>query len=173
MIYQPCSLAGKKSALKINKQRLKLAVSKPITTGKRQSRLSEQEVLWRLAFDELQKHCLKTEGYFSLPSFSKVFLSGGFLAFVEWAQREKSLTFSLPTSLDYFVVLAEKRLKKVRRMELFSQFFVRPLELWLVYDRVLSLQDSGYKVILSTFCDELITPRNLLIQAQLIGDKHA
>ena len=164
-IYQPCSTQGKKSSLVVTKQGLKLAVNKQTKPGKRQSRLSEQEVLWRLAFDELQKHCLKTDQYFPLPSFPKTLLSEDFSAFVEWACKEKSLTFELPNSLQEFIDLAQLRLNKVRRMELISQFFVRPLELWLVYDRALSLQESGYQVKLSTFCDELTTPRNLLIQA--------
>ena len=170
--YVPCSLAGKKSLLTISKQLLKLAVSKQVTTGKRQTRLSELEVLWRLAFDELQKQCLKTKSYFSLPSFPKTLLSGEFKGFVSWAKQEKSLTFSEPEDLQSFLVLAENRLKKVRRMELLSQFFVRPLELWLVYDRALALQESGYQVQLSTFCEEAITPRNLLIQATLKGEKN-
>lgn len=170
--YLPCSLQGKRSALNISKQILKLAVSKQATTGKRQSRLSEQEVWWRLAFDELQKQCLKTEDYFPLPSFPKTLLSADFSEFVAWAMAEKSLIFTVPDQLQPFLNLAKKRLKKVRRMELISQFFVRPLELWLVYDRVLLLQESGYEVTLSTFCDEKITPRNLLIQATLAGDRH-
>lgn len=165
--YLPCSEQGKNSQLTISKQILKLAVSKQATTGKRQSQLSEQEVWWRLAFDELQKHCLKTNNYFPLPSFPKTLLSGEFKAFVCWAMQEKSLHFGLPKQLQPFLDLAQKRLEKVRRMELISQFFVRPLELWLVYDRVLSLEESGYKVKLSTFCNESVTPRNLLIQAKL------
>lgn len=167
--YQPCSLLGKKTQLSISKQQLKLAVNKQSTTGKRQSRLSELEVLWRLAFDELQKECLRTENYFPLPSFPKTLLSGEFIDFVVWAMGEKSLTFALPDSLLPFIERAEKRRIKVRRMELISQYFVRPLELWLVYDRALALQDTGYQVSLSTFYNEQITPRNLLIQAQWKG----
>lgn len=165
--YQPYSRVAKTSLLNISKQQLKLAVNKQTTTGKRQSRLSEQEVLWRLAFDELQKQMLKTEHYFPLPSFPKALLSGQFSEFVNWAMLEKSLQFQLPACLQPFLELAQKRVKKVRRMELLSQFFVRPLELWLVYDRALALQESGYQVRLSTFCAEKITPRNLLIQARL------
>jgi len=170
-VYLPCSLQGKVSPLRITKQLLKLAVSKQVTTGKRQSRLSEKEVLWRLAFDELQKCSLATEDYCPLPSFPKALLSGEFSEFVAWAMDKKSFAFNLPKQLQAFLDLAQKRLNKVRRMELISQFFVRPLELWLVYDRVLALQESGYKVKLSSFCDEQVTPRNLLIQAEFTGAK--
>ncbi|MEI6896206.1 MAG: methyltransferase [Psychromonas sp.] len=168
--YLPCSSLGKKSLLEITKQGLKLAVNKQVTTGKRQARLSEQEVLWRLAFDELQKHGLKTTNYFPLPSFPKALLSKTFDEFVLWVKQQKTLNFVIPENLQPFVALAQKRLKKVRRMELISQFFVRPLELWLVYDRALALQESGYKVNVSTFCDTSVTPRNLLIQARLTGE---
>lgn len=165
--YFPCSQLGQLSSLKISKQVLKLAVSKQSTSGKRQSRVSEQEVLWRLAFDELQKHALNSNDYCPLPSFPSTLLSGQFKAFVIWAKQQKSLTFDLPESLTPFLNRATIRLRKIRRMELVSQFFVRPLELWLVYDRALALQEAGYKVSVSTFCDENITPRNLLIKASL------
>ena len=166
--YSPCSKQGKNSLLKIKKQILKLAVSKQATTGKRQSQLSEKEVLWRLAFDELQKELFTTDEYLPLPSFPKVLLSMTFKEFVIWAMEEKSLTFIVPEQLQHFLTLAQERLNRVRRMELISQFFVRPLELWLIFDRAISLQESGYSVTVSTFCEESVTPRNILIQAKLI-----
>ncbi|WP_413700060.1 hypothetical protein ACLKMH_22675 [Psychromonas sp. KJ10-10] len=120
-----------------------------------------------MAFDELQKHALKNDEYCPLPSFPTTLLSGAFTEFVIWAKQQKSLTFELPVSLTPFLDRANSRLRKIRRMELVSQFFVRPLELWLVYDRAFALYDAGYKVAVSTFCDEHITPRNLLIKASL------
>jgi hypothetical protein len=40
------------------------------------------------------------------------------------------------------------------------------IELWLVLDRVLYLEQFGYRVTLSEFCEKQITPRNILIQAK-------
>lgn len=166
-VYRPRSLLGQQSLLRVGKQDLKLAVSKQATSGKRQSRLNEAEVLWRLAFDELQKQCLNSREYMPLASFPKAMLSGNFREFAQWVLIQKGLTFALPEDLQPFLARAQQRLHKVRRMELISQFFSRPLELWLVYDRALSLQDGGYQISLSRFCDDSITPRNLFIQAKL------
>lgn len=152
---------------------IKLAKVQQPMTGKRQARLSERDVLWRLAFDELQKQCLKSNDYFPLPSFPKILLSANFKDFVLWAKQEKSLSFIAPDNLQPFLDFVKNRLKKVRCMELISQLFVRPLELWLVYDRALALQESGYQVKLSTFCEATVTPRNLLIQAKIARSKYA
>ncbi|GAM61607.1 hypothetical protein JCM19232_5908 [Vibrio ishigakensis] len=37
----------------------------------------------------------------------------------------------------------------------------------MVLDKALFLQEQGYQVELSQFCDKKITPRNILIQAAL------
>jgi hypothetical protein len=41
------------------------------------------------------------------------------------------------------------------------------LELWLAFDRARFLEQRGYRVRLSTFCPRTLTPRNLLIAAEL------
>jgi hypothetical protein len=59
-----------------------------------------------------------------------------------------------------------QRLAHVRNLELVRGLFRRPLELWLVLDRALYLQDRGYRLQLGLFCDERLTPRNMMILAQ-------
>ncbi len=54
-------------------------------------------------------------------------------------------------------------------MELVRQLFRRPLEMWLVLDRVCYLEQSNYDVSLGTFCDKPVTPRNILIHAERKG----
>ena len=51
------------------------------------------------------------------------------------------------------------------RIELVRHVFRRALEIWLVLDRGLYLQQAGYDVSLSEFCEKQLTPRNVLIQA--------
>ncbi len=60
----------------------------------------------------------------------------------------------------------EKRFAITERMELVRQLFRRPLEIWLALDRACFLEEQGYKVVLGSFCDKPITPRNLLIHAE-------
>ena len=48
-----------------------------------------------------------------------------------------------------------------------ARVFRRAIEMWLVLDRVLYLEAAGYQVQLTTFCQKSLTPRNILIQAEL------
>ena len=153
------------SEVKLSKQDLKLAVSQQSTSGSRQTELNDQEVWWRLSFDCLQKNMGNTQQYMNVPSFPKTLLSQDFNTFVKWIMQRKNLSFHLPEDLSHFLVQGKQRFETLRRCELVSQFFRRPLELWLVYDRALRLQEMGYQVQVSTFCTPQVTPRNLLIQA--------
>jgi len=101
----------------------------------------------------------------NVPSFPKTLLSQDFSVFVKWVMQRKNLSFQLPEDLSHFLVQGRQRFETLRRCELVSQFFRRPLELWLVYDRALRLQEMGYQVQISTFCKPQVSPRNLLIQA--------
>lgn len=153
------------SGLTLSKQDLKLAVSQQSTLGARQTELNDQEVWWRLSFDCLQKAIRGTSTYLNVPSFPKTLLSSDFSEFAQWVIECKKLSFELPADLSEYLQQGKERFNQVRRAELVSQFFRRPLELWLVYDRALRLQEWGYQVQVSTFCESQVTPRNLLIQA--------
>jgi len=153
------------SEVKLSKQDLKLAVSQQSTSGTRQTELNDQEVWWRLSFDCLQKTMGNTQQYMNVPSFPKTLLSQDFSTFVKWVMQRKNLSFQLPEDFSHFLVQGKLRFETLRRCELVSQFFRRPLELWLVYDRALRLQEMGYQVQVSTFCKPQVSPRNLLIQA--------
>ncbi|MGJ8581517.1 MAG: methyltransferase, partial [Psychromonas sp.] len=168
--YQPLSHRVQQTSQliaqgELSKQALKLAVSQQSTSGERQTQLNDQEVWWRLSFDSLQKEMLNTDEYMNVPSFPKSLLSLGFSEFVNWVMRRKELSFYIPDNLTDYLIDGKQRFEKLRRAELVSQYFRRPLELWLVYDRALRLEEMGYQVKISTFCQSQITPRNLLIQA--------
>jgi hypothetical protein len=152
----------------LSKQNLKLAVAQQSTSGERQTQLNDQEVHWRLSFDCLQKKLLKTESYLNVPSFPKTLLSSSFREFSLWIIEHKQLSLHLPEDLSLYLEQGSQRFNRLRRSELISQYFRRALELWLVHDRALALQEAGYQVTLSTFCESHITPRNILIQASLI-----
>ena len=56
----------------------------------------------------------------------------------------------------------------MRNLELLRGLFRRPLELWLALDRALLLAENGYAVHLGTFCPAELTPRNLILVAELV-----
>lgn len=163
--YEPLSLAAKGSALRLGKSDLKLPLQETVTGGARIARLREQEVVWRLAFDCLQRQLRGVDEYLPVPNLQKSLLTGGFEAFCGWAAERKGI--SLPTGLDYdgFLLMGERRFGDVARMELVRHLFRRPLEIWLLLDRALFLEEQGFEVEVGTFCPKPMTPRNLLIRA--------
>ncbi|MGY3904677.1 methyltransferase [Aeromonas lusitana] len=163
--YQPLSRAAKASALHLGKSDLKLPLQETVTGGARIARLREQEVVWRLAFDCLQRQVRGVDEYLPVPNMQKSLLGGSFEAFCGWAAQRKGI--SLPAGLDYAAFLArgEARFGDVARMELVRHLFRRPLEIWLALDRALYLQEQGYAVEVGAFCDKPMTPRNILIRA--------
>ncbi|MGY3858001.1 methyltransferase [Aeromonas intestinalis] len=165
--YRPLSEAAKASRLHLGKSDLKLPLQETVTGGARIARLREQEVVWRLAFDCLQRAVRGVDAYMPVPNMQKSLLTDGFEAFCGWAAERKGLV--LPAGFDYAAFLAkgEQRYGDVARMELVRHLFRRPLEIWLMLDRALFLQEQGYRVEVGVFCDKPVTPRNILIRAVL------
>jgi hypothetical protein len=104
--------------------------------------------------------------YTPLPPFPARWLRDSFEVFCVHMQRAHALV--LPQRPDFQEALrqAQARLISVRALGLLRAVFRRPIELWLVLDRVCYLQEHGFDVQLGTFCPPSITPRNLLIIAQ-------
>ncbi len=165
--YQGISRAAKNSQLKLSQNDLKLAMAEQVTSGKRQSRLREREVSWRLSLDSLLRSLTGEERYHPLPGFPKALLSGDFREFVLWALDNRGIKACIPEDLSFYIESGQQRYALVRRIELIRQYFRRPLELWLAYDRACALEEAGYQVCLSQFCEHKVTPRNLLINASL------
>ncbi|WP_372613308.1 hypothetical protein [Halomonas sp.] len=93
-------------------------------------------------------------------------LPGSFEGFCRWAAEHKGL--ELPDDIDWPALeqLGWHRQAQVSRLDLVRQLFRRPLEIWLMLDRVLYLEEAGFDVELGTFCERRLTPRNLLLRAR-------
>ncbi|OSM51335.1 hypothetical protein WH06_17110, partial [Aeromonas salmonicida subsp. salmonicida] len=163
--YRPLSAAAKASALALAKADLRLPLQETVTAGARISRLREQEVVWRLGFDCLQRQVRGVNEYLPVPNMQKSLLTGSFEAFCEWAAERKGIALPVGMDLAAFLAMGEARYGDVARMELVRHLFRRPLEIWLVLDRALFLQEHGYRVEVGEFCDKPMTPRNVLIRA--------
>lgn len=163
--YQPLSNAGQQLDLQLDKHSLRLPLQQQVTGGERITRLRQQELSWRLAFDELQQSLTGHRQYLPLPSFPKRLLSGDFADFAQWACEKKNLP--CPTSIDskHWLALAEPRRLLVKRIELVRHRYRYLLELWLLLDKALYLEEQGYQVTLGTFTDFPNTPRRYLLQA--------
>ncbi|MCH8497865.1 MAG: SAM-dependent methyltransferase [Marinobacter sp.] len=153
-------------ACPLTRQELRLAVQETVTAPAHDRRRRNQNSIWRLAFDALQRHLRGIDEYLPVPSAPGQITQAGFVAFCRWAADREGI--ALPTTLDWDSWLAkgEVRLLQVRRHELVRHLFRRPLEYWLVLDYALFLEEQGYQVQLSRFCDRSLTPRNILLDAR-------
>jgi hypothetical protein len=159
------SEVAKSSMLRLTSSDLKLALQETVTSGKRITRLREIETHWRLAFDCLLDDVTDKQGYLSVPSAKKAFFSGEFKDFCLWAADKKGIQLPVEIDYDHYLTLGKKRRQITQRIELVRHGFRRLIELWLVLDRVLYLEQYGYDVSISEFCQKNITPRNILIEA--------
>ena len=180
--YQPLSEQAQQSHIQLSKQDLKIPLQETVTGGQRIGNLRDTELLWRMAFDQLQKQQLNSNDYMPLPTIPKHLLTGEFKDFIDWAISNRKLDqcisvdmdvdvkagvdkLNLDSHLDSYLEKGQQRVQQIRRMELVQHLFRRPLELWLVLDRMLRLQEAGFHVELTEFCQKNLTPRNLLIKA--------
>jgi hypothetical protein len=167
--YQPLSKQAINSTLKLSRNDLHLATEEVITGGKRIARLRNTEQQWRLAFSFMYQKAHQSEVYFALPSCPKSLFSGDFDNFVRWAIEVKSLSPApLQNLLEQKAAYLSKALhaqQQIRRLELLRKAFKLPLENWLTLDRALFLEQQGYQVQVSIFCDKKVTPRNIVINA--------
>lgn len=164
--YSPLSAAGQQQDLQLSRHDLRLPLQQQVTGGERVRRLRHTELTWRLAFDELQRELTGCDRYLPLPAFPKQLLSGDFSAFAHWACERKELTVPAMIDSDRWLMQAGQRRLLIKRIELVRHLYRYPLELWLLLDRVLFLEEQGYRVTLGTFTDLTNTPRRYLIQAR-------
>lgn len=172
--YQPLSTAARCSALRLARADLSLPLQETVTAGEGDRRRREQDLWWRLSFDEWQRVARGVDEYLPVPTLSRSWLQGSFAEFcmelVDHHRRRHKLLLPAVTAADFeeelWLQRGRQRLAQVRRTELVAHLFRRPLEIWLALDRVLFLQDSGARVTLNEFCERTLTPRNILIHAE-------
>lgn len=164
--YQPMSSVAQRSALKLTRKELRLPLQETVTGGDRVKRHRQQEMVYRLGFDALLSKQFGFSSYIPVPSIQKSQLSLGFAAFCAWAIKEKGIVLDLKgINVAHFEQTGLLRFWQMERVSLVQEGFRRLLELWLVLDKALYLQESGYQVSVSEFCERQVTPRNLVVNA--------
>jgi hypothetical protein len=170
MHYQPLSGAARQTRLKLDRQDLRLLQCETVTAGQRIRRQRDQSMAWRLGFDLLQRELRGIDEYLPTPSLAATWLQRPYADYCAELARHKQLNLGLQYDWASLEIAGWQQLAKVRNLELLRDLFRRPLEMWLILDRALYLQEQGYRVRLGTFCDSRLTPRNLLLLAELPAD---
>ncbi|WP_027967433.1 methyltransferase [Halomonas halocynthiae] len=166
-IYRPFSHQARSllcAETAVTRDNLAMAVQETVTAPRGVRRHRERANAWRLGFDLLQREVRAENSYLPVPSLAYGKLPECFAGFCRWAAERKQII--LPGHVDWaaFEAAGWQRLADVTRRELVRHLFRRPLEMWLVLDRVRFLEEAGYTVQLSRFCQRELTPRNLLIE---------
>ncbi|MGY3569266.1 methyltransferase [Vibrio paucivorans] len=164
--YQALSLPAKGSLLRLNKTELRIPLQETVTGGERVKRHRQMEMTYRLGLDYLLRIELGKNEYVPIPSIKKSLLSDGFEAFALWAFEQKGFNYSDTFPLDKYLKLGEERFWRMERLSLIQQPFRRLIELWLALDKILYLEEHGYRASIHEFCSRSATPRNLLIHAE-------
>ncbi|EWH08568.1 hypothetical protein DS2_16869 [Catenovulum agarivorans DS-2] len=165
--YPALSALGQASGLTIAKAILKLAVQAQVTAGQRVANLRQTEVLWRLAYQLIRADISGETGYKSLPSVKKSWFSGAFADFVDWGINHQGLVLPAEINFADYLQRAAVKQKFIQQLEYVRHTFQRALEHWLVLDKALFLEQSGYQVEINYFCPYQTTPRNMMIVAKL------
>ncbi|WP_237883575.1 methyltransferase [Pseudomonas sp. PGPR40] len=164
--YQPLSCAAERSVLHLSLDDLALPMSETVTAGARVRRQRDTSMARRLAFDLLQRQLRGVDEYLPTPSLPSAWLDKPFADYCRDLAALKDLSTVGTPDWAALEDAGWQRLAEVRNLELLRGLFRRPLELWLVLDRVLFLIQQGYTVRLGTFCETLLTPRNFLLMAE-------
>ena len=122
---------------------------------------------WRLGFDLLQRELRGIDEYLPTPPLAPTWLQRPYADYCAELARQKQLNLGPLHDWASLEAAGWQLLAKVRNLELLRDLFRRPLEIWLILDRALYLQEQGYQVRIGTFCDSRLTPRNMLLLAEL------
>ncbi len=162
-VYQPFS---ESLQLSLSRDDLRLAVTETVTAAGREVARRDQEMAWKLGYQQLCRELSASDEYRAMKPIDKAWLKLGFEGFCQQlAAREGQ---ALNDDIDWSAYEAQgwQRQREVMRLSLVRAAFRRGLEMWLVLDMVNYITAHGYEVDFSTFCGRELTPRNILISAR-------
>ena len=162
--YHPFSAMA---TLQLTPDDLRLAVTETVTSAPREVRKRDQEMAWKLGFDQLRRDCSGDDIYHPIRPIEKPWLNLSFSEFCKKLAQREGVVIVDECGWSHYEVLGWQRQHEVMCLSLVRKALRRPLELWLVFDMANYLNEQGYIVTLGTFCDRQVTPRNLLLSAKL------
>lgn len=161
--YVPMSAAAKNCDLMLDSAALRLAQQNQITAGASERAQRAKELRWRLGYEQLRQHTQGESLYRPLPSV-KMHRFSDFADFCEFASQQHQVPVK-STLYSHFEELGEHARLRMLRLDAIRHCFRRPLELWLLLDKMAYLVQQGYGVRALQFCANTDTPRNLLLIA--------
>jgi hypothetical protein len=152
--------------LSLSRDDLRLAVTETVTAAGREVAKRDQEMAWKLGYQQL---CIELSGssdYQPIKPIDKAWLKLGFEGFCRQLAEREGRAVKGDIDWSHFEAQGWQRQREVMRLSLVRAAFRRGLEMWLVLDMVNYISGHGYAVGFSTFCGRELTPRNILISAR-------
>ena len=162
-LYRP---RGGSSALKLDRNALRLAVTETVTASPRLAAESERLSAWKFAFIALREAHAPGTPYRTFKPVPAAWAGHGFVFFLQSLAAREQL--SLDPSFDFAAVEAAgwARHRAARRLQLPRQACRRAIEIWLLHDLALALENAGFEAELHRFCPRTLTPRNVIVSAR-------
>jgi len=157
--------AGRRAGLELSHSALRLATADEVVAPGRLRRARRRENAWRLGLDLLLREASGEDRYTPLGRLPREHLALPFGAFCEQVAAARGRALPARWSPEAAERAGRQRALEARAWGLVRCLFRRALELWLVLDRACYLEERGFDVTVTTFCDRGVTPRNLLIRA--------
>lgn len=165
--YQALSKQGRSHGLILTRELLKLATTEQVAPSKTVLRTRHRWMTWRLGFDLLLRQASGIDKYTQLPHFPATQSQLDFPDFCRGLAERFEKTLPVKWDSDSILKEADDKARQVRGLALLRWLFRRPLEMWLCLDRVMFLKEAGYTVQFGQFCEREVSPRNLMIIAEL------
>lgn len=156
---------GDPGPVMLSRDDLRLAVSDAATAAPREIRAARLEAAWMLGFRAMvagERQSMRLSGH----RHAEKCREGGFRLYCEQSALRAGL--SIDGDIDWAVAEREAIAleHRVRRLALPRLAFRRVIETRLAFDRARFLEQHGYRVAVTQFCERRLTPRNILIAAE-------
>ena len=145
---------------------LRLAVTDIRSGRAREQRRRVRELGWKLAYKVARAQYTETPTTEPLASTPR---SWARLTFSQWSQRmagRDGFQFAGNTDWAQLEEQGQRLRGRFERLNLPRLAMRRALEHWLVCDIALFLARADYRVSVSTFCAQALTPRNIIVSAR-------
>lgn len=164
--YAAMSKPAQTTQLVLDTEALRLAQQNQVTAGASERARRAQALRWRLGYELMRQDTLGDSHYRPLPSL-KLQQFSDFQDFCRYASEHHQCHLDLG-QCEHFEALGEQARLRMLRLDAIRHCFRRPLELWLLLDKMAYLVQQGFSVRALQFCAATDTPRNLLLLASKI-----
>lgn len=153
--------------LRLSRESLRLAVNETVTAQRYEVEQHRRDMAWKLGALQLRAFITGDDGYQPFLPVARAWLKDDFSSFCRKLFAREGWPLSDDVDWLHWQGEGERRAREVARLQLVRHAFRRVLELWLVMDMAVHLEQHGYRVSVSTFCERVLTPRNILIEGKL------